>query len=208
MDGRRIVVFSDSLSVLSAVEHGSSKHPWIHRIESCMQERNAILVWIPGHCGIPGNDLADEAARKASEETVVNEPIPKQDALRWAQERIRLSWERKWSGSREVFLRRIKPNTSAGKDRPTQIEQRALTRLRIGHTRITHSEKFKTGSKECSSCGVPLTVVHILLDCRQYAALRAKHKLDTNIGVVLCNDVDEEDKLLAFLRESGIFKEL
>lgn len=207
-DGRRIVVFSDSLSVLSAVEHGTSKHPWVHRIESCMQELNAVLVWIPGHCGIPGNDLADEAARRASEGTTTNEPIPKQDALRWAQERIRLAWERKWFGCREVFLRRIKPNTSAGKDRPIQVEQRALSRLRIGHTRMTHSEKFKTGSKECPSCGVPLTVVHILLDCRRYAALRTKHRLDTNIGVLLSNDVDEENKLIDFLRESGIFQEL
>lgn len=207
-DGRRTVVFSDSLSVLAAVEGGVSKHPWVQRIEELMSERSVVLVWIPGHTGITGNDAADEAAKQARQLEPSNLPVPRQDLLRWAQEKLRAAWNGEWVGYREIFLRRIKPTTTAGRDRRNQEEQRALTRLRIGHTRLTHGEIFKTGGKECTSCGIPLTVVHILLDCRRYAALRSKHQLDNNIGVVLSNDVNEEDKLLAFLRESGLYKEV
>lgn len=207
-DGRRVAVFSDSLSVLAAVEGGGSKHPWVQRIEELMRERNVVLVWIPGHTGIAGNDAADEAAKQAHQLEPSDLPIPRQDLLRWAREVIQAAWNGEWLGYREIFLRRIKPTTTAGKDRPNQEEQRALTRLRIGHTRLTHGEVFKTGGRECAACGVPLTVVHILTDCQRYTALRAKHELDTNIGLVLSNDTSEEDKLLAFLRESGIFKEV
>ncbi|KAL9694896.1 hypothetical protein quinque_014181 [Culex quinquefasciatus] len=75
-------------------------------------------------------------------------------------------------------------------------------------SRAQESETFKTGAKSCSTCGVPLTVAHILLDCRRYEAERNKHELDSNLGVVLSNTDKEEDKLLSFLRESGLFKEL
>lgn len=173
-----------------------------------MNKREVTLVWIPGHTGIAGNDLADEAAKRANELEPVDFPVPRQDLLLWAHGKIKAAWDREWFGHREVFLRRIKPTTVAGKDRSDQEEQRALTRLRIGHTRLTHGDSFKTGGKNCATCGVPLTVAHILLDCLQYAAERAKFELDPNLGVVLANDADEENKLLGFLRETGLFKEM
>lgn len=207
-DGSRLVVFSDSLSVLAAVESGSSKHPWIQGIETAMLNRETTLVWIPGHTSIAGNDLADAAAKRANEREAISTPVPKQDLLRWAREIVRATWEKEWFDIKEVALRRIKPTTIAGKDRKDQEEQRALTRLRIGHTRLTHSDSFKTGGKQCVTCGVPLTVAHILLECRKYDQERAKHKIDSNLGIVLANEAKEEEKLLAFLRETGLFKEL
>lgn len=207
-DGSRLVIFSDSLSVLAAIESGNSKHPWVQKIERALRERDVIFVWIPGHAGIAGNDQADEAAKLANERDSVDMPIPKQDLLRWARDRTSATWNKEWLGYRDMSLRRIKPTTTAGKDRQDQEEQRALTRLRIGHTRLTHGESFKTGSKMCTTCGVPLTVEHILLDCRKYNAERTKHKIGSNLGVVLANDEAEEDKLLSFLREARLFKEL
>lgn len=205
---RRTVIYSDSFSVLAAVEGGFSKHPWVQQIEALMQNREVVLVWIPGHAGIAGNDLADEAAKTAHQLEPVDGPVPKQDVLRWAQEKIEATWDREWYGTRDLHLRRIKSTTAAGKDRPDQEEQRALTRLRIGHTRITHSESFKTGAKMCETCGLPQTVEHILLQCRRFNAARTKHAIDPNLGIALANTLVEENKMVAFLREAGIFREI
>lgn len=204
----RIAIFSDSLSVLAAVEGGQSRHPWVQQIEKLMQSRDAVLVWIPGHTGIVGNDLADETAKEAYQHEPIDIPVPRQDVLRWAREKIEATWDREWHSFRDFHLRRIKPTTSAGRDRLDQEEQRALTRLRIGHTRLTHSEQFKTGAKTCTTCGVPQTVAHVLLDCRRHSATRSKHAIDPNLGVALANTPAEEEKMLAFLREAGIYKEI
>ena len=51
-----------------------------------------------------------------------------------------------------------------------------LNRLRIGHTRLTHSFLL-TGDDlpECGTCQCPLTVKHILVECVDLKDVRNKH---------------------------------
>jgi len=51
-----------------------------------------------------------------------------------------------------------------------------INRLRIGHTRLTHSYLLSRDDQPtCSSCGHPLTVRHILLDCVDLQDVRRRH---------------------------------
>ena len=63
----KCIIFSDSLSVLKAMNHTSSKNPQIQkRLEKChkLLVNNAIvLCWIPSHIGIPGNEKVDIKAK-------------------------------------------------------------------------------------------------------------------------------------------------
>jgi len=51
-----------------------------------------------------------------------------------------------------------------------------LNRLQIGHSRLTHSYLL-TGddSPTCQSCGIPLTVKHILVECANFRDIREKY---------------------------------
>lgn len=199
----RTVIFSDSMSTLKAVESGRSRHPWVQGIEVGLERTGAILCWIPSHTGIPGNERADQLANEARCLPPSNIPVPAQDAARWTKEMIRAEWELTWRKS-GTFCQRAKPSTLPWPDRSSHIEQRTLTRLRIGHTKLTHSCLFtKDRSLSlCSTCGVTLTVAHILTDCRRYAEARNEANLGSDIEGVL--HISEEDKLVKFLHLSKL----
>jgi len=51
-----------------------------------------------------------------------------------------------------------------------------INRLRIGHTRLTHSYLLKGENQpECQICHSPLTVKHILIDCICFSAARQRY---------------------------------
>ena len=61
------VIFSDSLSVLKAMNHTSSKNPQIQKLlEKChelLAYKEIALCWIPSHIGIQGNEMVDKQAK-------------------------------------------------------------------------------------------------------------------------------------------------
>ena len=51
-----------------------------------------------------------------------------------------------------------------------------IIRLRIGHTRLTHSYLLSGDNQPvCSACQSPLTVKHFLIECVNFAAIRSRY---------------------------------
>ena len=63
----KLIIFSDSLSVLKAMNHTSSKNPQIQKhLEKChelLAYKEIALCWIPSHIGIQGNEMVDKQAK-------------------------------------------------------------------------------------------------------------------------------------------------
>ena len=63
----KFIIISDSLSVLKAMNHTSSKNPQIQKLlEKCHQllaYKEIVLCWIPSHIGIQGNEMVDKQAK-------------------------------------------------------------------------------------------------------------------------------------------------
>ena len=104
-----------------------------------------------------------------------------------------------WNNSSSK-LQRIKPFIEAW---PNII---IFTRLRIGHTRLTHGYLMTKGRPpEC--CGTELTVEHILTKCKKYEELRRKYELPENLKVLLGPECPK-NKIIGYLNETDLIKKI
>ena len=86
-----------------------------------------------------------------------------------------------------------------------------LSRLRLGHTNITHAYLMQGQSDppECDSCRCPITVKHLLLDCRKYSAVRSRYYNNPSLKEILAEgDGFCLEKLVSYLKETGLYDKI
>lgn len=182
----KAVIYTDSLSSLHLLlsRHPQSTTSLVHVIQRALlhlttEGWDISLQWVPSHNGIPGNEVADTAARMAL--TAVNTtpfPLP----LSTATSLISRVCHSAWNNSLGNALR----NTSMGHYRNDSspqpwIRQKSrvldvtLTRLRLGHTTLTaHLHRLRLSpDPDCPWCrNVSETIEHFLLQCPRFHSHR------------------------------------
>ena len=79
------VIFSDSLSCLTALKNYDTLDPRIIKLKTLAHSltlagKTIIFVWIPSHVGLDGNDMADELAKQSlTSEEIHNIKLPHSD---------------------------------------------------------------------------------------------------------------------------------
>ena len=170
---------------------------------------NTTICWVPGHCQIKGNEEADRLAasgRANSRKLFVDVPGP--DIRRLVRESSFNSFALTWIGE-QGHIQKVKEYPGKWTDRCCQKEQRVLSRLRVGHTRVTHMHYLKrTAEPFCVACDTRLDVEHILVNCIEYDHLREVHNIQGSLREILSNDPVREKQLLHFLNYTTAFEAL
>ena len=174
-------IFSDSQSVLHGITDPFAKHPMITQIHTLLDalhknNKTVSFCWVPSHVGIHRNEMADEAAKQScSTELEPNQALPHYDYYPVFHRKISKQWKEEWNALQGNKLRIIKSDISVWQTsrRIIRKQETILTRLRIGHTRLTHIHLLRGEPPPlCEECYVPLTVNHILVECPEYADQR------------------------------------
>ncbi|XP_064475647.1 uncharacterized protein LOC135389541 [Ornithodoros turicata] len=145
------------------------------------------LQWIPSHCGIPGNEVADQTAKDALGKTKLSamhftksdtKTFLHKSTIRWSKE----SW--KQALRHTDFLSHIDPDLTAiiphdiGRSLHT-----AIHRIRLGalYTATTQFQIGIVASRLCDICKVPQDTLHVLIQCPEQADARERlsHALQT-----------------------------
>lgn len=201
------IIFSDSAGCLEALDKGETQHPWLEEVLKQTQNKDITFCWVPSHVGITGNEKADKLAELGRQSGTAQLETPANDAIKWYKTRTIWSNEAEWRRQDESFLRRSKPTTLPWKDRKKVKEQRILTRVRIGHTWLSHGYILhKEPPPRCKHCNDRLTIDHIIRICPEFEESRKKHNIT---GLSIYNNMEcNERNLLNFLTENKLIEQL
>lgn len=168
-----ILIISDSLSALLAIEAPNPSNEIIYQIHNIISSTQKVIefMWVPSHTGIPGNEKADTLAKEAissiSSSSITT--LPYQDIKRTINAHTTNMWQTSWDEiPMSNKLKSIKKKVTKWHPQ-NNIPRRSEiinTRTRIGHTNLTHIHIIKREEHPlCSQCNVPLSIKHIVLDC-------------------------------------------
>ncbi|KAI5751697.1 hypothetical protein M8J77_010037 [Diaphorina citri] len=166
----KFLLVSDSMSALQALSNYNCNNSLLSKIYNRWIElksygKDIIFMWCPSHCGIDGNEVVDNATRNPNP---LLQPLKLCSATDFKPiiDKIIISkWQNSWDSlSLGNKLKAIKPKIEKwqSSSRQTRFEEIVLTRMRIGHTRLTHSYLFTRSPQPSCRCGEILTVKHIL----------------------------------------------
>ena len=209
----KFIIFSDSLSVLKAMNHTSSKNPQIQKLlEKChelLAYKEIALCWIPSHIGIQGNEMVDKQAKTSLSLEPTSFKIPFSNFKPSINKYILEEWQTSWNNSIGNKLLDIKPTIGEYQSvvRNIRREEVVLARLRLGHTRVTHSYLLQGEEHpQCVGCDAPFTVRHFLLECGDFAQVRNNCFHVDNMKE-LFQDI-HIDSIMTFLRQINLFNKI
>ena len=137
-----------------------------------------FLSTFPCHVDITGNDTADRKAKESLKLNTFMFEVPFTNLKPLINKFILSKWQTSWDTAVFNKLHDIKP--TIGKDssaiRNLRRDDVVITRLRIGHTRITPSFILNREEQPCCIvCNQFITVKHILIDCIDFSPDRNKY---------------------------------
>lgn len=188
------IVLSDCQSVLqSMMQQRSQRRPMLlQRLLATYEDDRSrhpttptILVWIPSHMGIDGNETADKLCRQVTRNPCVDLEISLE--YRDMQERYRAhcisEWQKLWETSLTgTQYRKIEP-TVGRRCKYTDHHRRkevCISRLRFGRCRLNVflNQIGCHDDGKCANCDLPETVEHYLLNCPVQRVLQDRLKAD------------------------------
>ena len=148
---QRFMICSDSLSGLQSISNLELRNPLVlkvlevhHRVVE--RGKSVRFCWVPGHVGIQGNEDADTVAKAGLNEPLGDVRVPYTDVTPIVNRSVRRVWQTNWNDQVGNKLREVKPILGESKSvhRRNRREETILSRLRLGHTYLTHSYLLKS----------------------------------------------------------------
>lgn len=198
-------ILTDSMSVLEELcSLKLKKSELVCKIKNELQScTNLIIIWIPSHFGISGNELADETAKMINSETYNfknRASVP--DLIQHIKYCNQKTLQDNWNQEIENKLYDVRPNSTYFPmfEDVSKYEAMVINRVRAGHSFLTHSYLL---SKElppiCRYCKIILTIKHIF-ECSTTKSINNRNKFDIDDWKKHLYDSTKIKNILDFLK--------
>lgn len=217
---KKFIVFSDSLSALKSLENPNPSSPLTLQILNTLDSLSSsnILIafcWIPSHKGIKGNEIIDKLARETSSAQPLN-LLNHIDIKHTLKNSLFKIWDSKWKelSPNNSKLREVKDTIFPwpSSNLKTHREEIVITRLRIGHSRLTHGYLMsKDDPPSCPFClSELLTIKHLLITCtsNRLHSIRSKHNFGSSLSIALGDNTNNLTNVISFLKDIDLYKHI
>ena len=96
----KFLIFSDSLLVLKALNHTSSRNSQIQKLLEKLPEitnrKKILFCWLPSHVDITGNEAADKKAKESLKLNVATFEVPFNNFKPFINTYILSEWQKSW----------------------------------------------------------------------------------------------------------------
>ena len=190
------LICTDSMSLVDAIDKNNWRDPdeWLKEIKTTLSRLNTqvTVLWIPSHCGIPGNDEADELAKQGSSMAQDDTPVTHKSVKAKISGR---KWEIRHARAKETYGDKRGPKVEVEKSWPCSVRT-LYSRLRTGHAKELAYYRYKIEKDDdpfCRACEEEHeSIKHILCTCPVLQAER--RRLFEGAAVKLSHLVSEPEK--------------
>uniref|UniRef100_A0A8C2Q875 Reverse transcriptase n=1 Tax=Cyprinus carpio TaxID=7962 RepID=A0A8C2Q875_CYPCA len=181
----KVLVCSDSSSVLASIRsfYSKSRQDILYEVLQSVtrifnQGRQIQFVWVPGHVGIRGNELADKLAKTALSKGNIEMQvsISKAEVKSVIWKTVNQMWQERWDregkGRQLYQIQRDVKCTVIGSG--NSREETVISRLRLGHCLLNKTLKLigKHDTGLCEVCKEEESVEHVVFRCSRYDVQR------------------------------------
>ena len=166
-----------------------------------------VLAWVPGHVIIRINQKTDTLTKEATKMTITTLKLPFTDYKTKIKHYIRRKRQTLWDMFPNIKLYGHQPSIKleTREPLPNWRQDIILSRIRIGHSYLTHAYLLKGETvPQCTCCNQLLTVNHILVDCKKYEKIRLKSLQATNL-TLLFKDIPGP-QIIEYLKQVNCFQ--
>ena len=194
IEGSKIMINCDSQAAIRAIDSTVIKNSTTHEATMALNtlgEPNEItLRWIPAHCGYEGNELADQLAKRGSNNdraTRIKLPMPRCVCYAALRRKTRVSWIKSYKlNPPKMFNILWRDKFSKDLIRMNKRDLRAATQILTGHACLNYhlSKLNRSVQPLCPLCQAEYdTIPHLLARCPMLWQLRVEF-FDTHYTTV------------------------
>lgn len=215
----KFIICSDSLSAVDSIQNTNNNSFYPSRIRSLITQHapKIKIMWIPGHSGIKGNELADQAAKSASSMPLILTPNINTTDIKKHLKADLATKQKEHIINCSPWYQSINTNTSHPCDylkqsHPnwTRLDQIKIIRLRLGHTNITHQHYLNPNSiPTCPFCQGDISLNHIFNSCPSLLQTKQDIFNNTNpLDLLSKPNPDNIQKLILFLKKTKLYHKI